>query len=171
MSLDYSGNELYLLHGLTSTNDSIYYSGQGQTVSAGIGANGGNLSVNLGSQELSMSGNSTGTIGNAYYKDGTGEFTISGNTENKTGEVDLKSGSNEIRSTTTTDSSTLYMSMGNLGMEGLSSGDREMLKIQNGSDVLSVDADLQAQTGSLDIRQGNVRVQASGDKVNKTGSL
>ena len=35
LSLDYSGNELYLLHGLTSTNDSIYYSGQGQTVSGG----------------------------------------------------------------------------------------------------------------------------------------
>ena len=171
LSLDYSGTELTLLHGITSVKDSVYYSGQGQTVSAGISDAGGNLSVNVGSQELSMSGNATGTVGSAYYKDGTGEFVMSGDMDNNTGSVDLTSGSNTIVSSTTPDSSSIKMIMSGLGIEGFSSVDRGMLKILDGSDELSVDANLKDETGSLVIKQGDVIVEASGDKVNKTGSL
>ena len=121
--------------------------------------------------QLSMSGNSSGTIGSAHYKDGSGEFTISGDTEQKTGEVELSYGTNEIRSTTNSDSSSLSMNIGSLGMEGLSSSTRGKLKISDGSDLLSVDYNSQDEVGELIINKGNVEVSASGDKINKTGSL
>jgi len=171
LSLDYSGTELTLLHGLTNAKDSVYYSGQGQVVSAGISAGGGNVSVNSGSQQMSMSGNSTGTVGNAYYKDETGEFTMFGDQQNKLGSVDLTSGSNTIVSSTTPDSSSVKMNMSGLEIEGFSSVDRGVLKILDGTDELSVDANLNDETGSLVINQGDVRVEASGDKINKTGSF
>ena len=118
-----------------------------------------------------MSGNSTGTVGNAYYKDETGEFTMFGDQQNKLGSVDLTSGSNTIVSSTTPDSSSVKMNMSGLEIEGFSSVDRGVLKILDGTDELSVDANLNDETGSLVINQGDVRVEASGDKINKTGIL
>ncbi len=91
IGMSYSGNDLYLAHGTTKDLDSVYYRGNGQTVTASLVGNTGRVGVlnSLGYFGLVASNDGTGALS---FNRGDWGAVISANVNDNTGHLELTKG-------------------------------------------------------------------------------
>lgn len=91
IGLDYAGNELYLAHGTTSDFDSVYYSGNGQTVSASIGGNTGRIGLLNSLGTFGLTANTSG-VGTISFARGDLAVSVTGDINNESGGFEFEKG-------------------------------------------------------------------------------
>ena len=91
LGLGYAGNELYLSHGTSTDFDSVYYNGNGQTVSASIAGNMGRIGLTNSLGSFGLSANTSG-VGSISFAHGDLGVTVTGDINNESGAFEFEKG-------------------------------------------------------------------------------
>ena len=91
LGLGYAGNELYLSHGTSTDFDSVYYNGNGQTVSASIAGNMGRIGLTNSLGSFGLSANTSG-VGSISFAHGDLGVTVTGDINNESGSFEFEKG-------------------------------------------------------------------------------
>ncbi|MEK9614532.1 MAG: pentapeptide repeat-containing protein, partial [Flavobacteriaceae bacterium] len=91
LGLGYAGSQLYLSHGTSTDFDSVYYNGNGQTVSASIAGNTGRIGLTNSLGSFGLSANTSGA-GSISFARGDLDVTVTGDINNESGGFEFEKG-------------------------------------------------------------------------------